>query len=73
MLMLEAQQVVGLRLLKMSLGGKASSREARLMVSEKAFTLGETAMMAATGASADAVVRKYRKKVRANRRRLTRT
>jgi hypothetical protein len=35
----EAQQVIGLRMVKMALGGAAASDEASLMVSEKMRTL----------------------------------
>jgi hypothetical protein len=71
MLAMESQQVIAMRLMKMSLGGKASSNEANLMFSEKAQALGETAMSLATGGSAHSIVNNYRGKVRANRRRLS--
>lgn len=70
MLALESQQVIGLRLTKLALGGPAASREAARMVIEKATALGEAATKIATGGTAHAVVKGYRKKVRANRRRL---
>ena len=41
--------------------------------SEKAQAAGEAALQLAAGGSAQKIVREYRNKVRANRRRLTRT
>ena len=71
MLALESQQVIGLRLLKLTLGGAAASREANRMVAEKVTAFGEAAAKVATGGTTRSVVNGYRKKVRANRRRLT--
>ena len=71
MLALESQQVIGLRLLKLTLGGAAASREANRMVAEKVIAFGEAAAKVATGGTTRSVVKGYRKKVRANRRRLT--
>jgi hypothetical protein len=78
MLAIEAQQVIALRLAKMALGGPAAQREARLMVSEKVAAMakgGQMMAMGAAGAKKDLnvgkVVRMYRGKVRANRRRLS--
>jgi hypothetical protein len=73
---LDAQQVVSLRLARA--GNDVSGREARLMVSEKiaAFAEAQTAMMLAltSGASPEAAMRAgfrpYRRRVRANRKRL---
>ncbi len=71
LLAVECQQVVGLRVMKMTLGGPAATREARRMVEEKiAASLRATASML-TGASADKVIADYRKLVRANGRRLS--
>jgi len=70
MLTLECQQVVGLRMIRLSLGGAAASREANRMVSEKVTALVQAATQGARGGSPHSVVRKYRKKVRSNRRRL---
>lgn len=72
MLMVEAQQVIWLRWLKMAAGGTAADREARLMVSEKMAAAGDAGMHMMLGASPDSVLRGYRSKVRANRRRLSR-
>jgi hypothetical protein len=67
----EAPQVIALRLLKLARGGPAASREAKRMVTEKAIAFGEAAAKLATGSTAGSVVKGYRKKVQANRRRLT--
>jgi hypothetical protein len=71
MLVLESQQVIGLRLMKLTSGGRAASREATHMVTEKVAAFGEAAVKVATGGTTHAVIKGYRKKVRANRRRLT--
>jgi hypothetical protein len=77
MLAFEAQQVIGLRLHKLALGGPEVQREAALMVSEKLDTLFESGQLmahAALGGKEDLgaaeVMQLYRRKVRANRRRL---
>jgi hypothetical protein len=70
-LALEIQQVIGLRLLKLTLGGPVAAREADRMVAEKVIAFGEAAAKIATGGTTHSVVKGYRKKVRANRRRLT--
>jgi len=72
MLGIEAQQVVWLRAIKIAAGGKAGEREARRMVTEKATAAGEAALSLAAGKSMESVVKGYRRKVRANRRRLSR-
>ncbi|MGX7704107.1 hypothetical protein [Methylobacterium sp. Gmos1] len=69
---LEAQTVVALRLAKLSLGGAAAQVEAQRMVTEKLEAAAEAAMTIATGGTAERVVRDYRRKVRANARRLSR-
>jgi hypothetical protein len=72
MLAIEANQVVGLRTLKLMRGGKSAQREAKLMVHEKiAAALDATARLMA-GASGDAIVRRYRRRVAANAKRLKR-
>jgi hypothetical protein len=77
LLALESQQVIAMRLTKFAFGGPGVQREAELMVSEKMESLAETSQMmilAALGGKKDLgagkVVRHYRKKVRANVRRL---
>jgi hypothetical protein len=72
MLVAEAQQVIGLRLLKLAAGGPPASAEARRMVSEKVAAATLAAAGIVTGDSSTKVVKRYRKKVRANRRRLSR-
>jgi hypothetical protein len=79
LLALEAQQVIALRLTKMALSGPdAQQKEAALMVSEKLAAMAEGGRMMMTGATGGRkdlntgkVVRLYRHKVRANRRRLS--
>ena len=78
MLAMEAQQVIGLRLMKMALGGPAAEAEMRHMVEEKvkATQTAATLMMAAAlqGRADEGpgdVVRMLRKEVRDNRDRLT--
>jgi hypothetical protein len=77
MLAIEAQQVIALRLTKMALGGPNLQQEAALMVSEKLETMAEGGHMVVAAAldgkqnlGADKVIQLYRRKVRANRRRL---
>ena len=72
MLALEAQQVIALRMTRLALGSPAAAaRETRRMVSEKAVAAVETGLHLATGGSPDKVVRHYRRKVQANRDRLS--
>jgi hypothetical protein len=74
---LEAQQVIGLRLAKLGRGGTAATAEANRMVSEK-ITAAFKAQSAATAALltgnaaqiAARTVALYRRKIRANRKRL---
>jgi hypothetical protein len=67
----EAQQVMWLRGLKLAAGGTAANREAARMVAEKVEAGFEVAGRLALGASPDEISRLYRRKVRANRRRLS--
>ncbi|WP_309643571.1 hypothetical protein [Phenylobacterium sp.] len=76
---MEAQQVIGLRMAKLAFGGEAAAAETALMFSEKAasaLTLQSDmamALMSGTGHLTPArAVTHYRRKIRANRRRLTR-
>lgn len=72
MLAFEAQQAMWLRGMKLALGGAAADREANLMVREK-LSAGQNAVFrAATGTAPIAIVKGYRRKVRANVRRLSR-
>lgn len=70
MLALEANNVIALRLMKLMRGGRAAKREARLMVSEKIVAALEASASLMTGASGHDVVRRYRKHVAANAKRL---
>ncbi|RUV66052.1 hypothetical protein EOA78_35460, partial [Mesorhizobium sp. M5C.F.Cr.IN.023.01.1.1] len=69
---MEAQQVIWLRTLRIAKGGKPAEREAKRMISEKIKAAGRAGTMFATGAPAGEVARMYRKKIRANRKRLSR-
>ena len=69
---IEAQQVIALRLWKLATGGKSSRREAGKMVAEKVVAAIEADRIVRKGGGARPVVRHYRRKVRANRRRLLR-
>ena len=71
-LAMEAQQVVGLRLLRIAAGGVAAQTEATRMCTEKAFASAEAMASVATGGSARKIVRRYRTRVKANARRLSR-
>ena len=75
---LEASAVIGLRTLKMAQGGAAAEAEAKRMVREKVRAAADLQVKAITGglgatpASASArAVAHYRRKVSANRKRLT--
>lgn len=75
---LEASTVIGLRTMKIAAGGAAAQAEIELMVGEKmtaALTLPMLAMTGQLGSTGPAVaaqsISHLRKKVRANRRRLS--
>jgi hypothetical protein len=75
---LEASTVIGLRTLKIAAGGEAGAAEAELMVREKIKAGAELQALALTGGlgftpprAARKTLAHYRRKVRANRRRLT--
>ncbi len=75
---LEASAVIGLRTMKLAAGGAAAEAEARRMVSEKVdagLALHSMAMSGGLGSTPHAAAAKtlahYRRKVRANRRRLS--
>lgn len=70
MLGFEAQGVIAQRMAMFALGGPKAQVEAQRMVTEKMMAAGEAAMQMATGASNRTVIRGYRRKVRANARRL---
>jgi len=68
---IEANRVVGLRVMKLMLGGKRARREARLMVTEKIHAGLEANARLMAGASPDEVIRTYRRRVAANDKRLS--
>lgn len=74
---LEASAVIGLRAAKIAAGGIGAGEEAQLMVSEKMLAALELQAAFATGrmgstplSGAKQALRHYRRKVRANRKRL---
>lgn len=78
MLGAEASSVIALRTMKLAAGGTAATEEAGLMVGEKvtaAIVLGQQAMLGQLGDTmpgmASRAIADYRKRVRANQRRLT--
>lgn len=72
LLTLEAQVVIGLRLARLAEGGADAHVEARRMVTEKVAAAIEAAGTLAAGGSAHRVCTGYRRKVKANARRLAR-
>jgi hypothetical protein len=76
----EAQSVIALRLARLAAGGASARTESRRMVNEKAVAMVEAQVAAlsasATGrhgwAVAKKILRIYKKRVRANQRRLSR-
>jgi hypothetical protein len=69
LLAIEAQTVIGMRLSQIAMG-RGTAAETQLMVTEKMLALVEAAGTVAMGGSAHKVVSGYRKRVRANVRRL---
>ena len=77
----EAQSVIALRMMRLATQSAGSQTEARRMVTEKVAALAEAQTAAATavikGGKSHRVAKKvlgvYKKRVRANRRRLTKT
>ena len=77
---MEAQSVIALRMLRMAAGGARAEAEAGRMVTEKVVAAGEAQVAAAAATLrghkkhvvAGKVLNTYRKRVRANRRRLSR-
>jgi hypothetical protein len=77
---LEAQSVIALRMLRLAAGGARAEAEASRMVTEKILAAGEAQMSSATAALrghkkhvvAGKALNAYGKRVRANRRRLSR-
>ena len=71
MLAAKSQRVMYLRLMKLAMGGPKAEAEATLMVAEKMAAAGIAAGNLMRGKSTDSVVQGYRKKVKANVRRLS--
>jgi uncharacterized lipoprotein NlpE involved in copper resistance len=71
MLAVEANRVIGLRMMKLMQGGRTARREAELMISEKVDAAIKASASVMTGASADEIVRRYRRRVAANAKRLS--
>ena len=72
MLAIQSQQVIWLRTMKLAVGGPLAHREAHLMVTEKMAAAIHESGRLMLGASTKSVVRRYRKRVNANVRRLSR-
>ena len=70
MLAVESQQVIGLRLMKLAIGGPKARAEASRMATEKLAAASHATGRLMLGASQDSIVTGYRRKVRANSRRL---
>ena len=70
MLAAESQQVIGLRVMQAALCGPKAKAEATLMVTEKIAAANHAVGRLMMGATPDSVVTGYRRKVRANSRRL---
>lgn len=78
MLAWEAQQVIALRLARLALGDAAARRESQRMVTEKIHAMSDSSQMMLRAAlsgqpeqGAKKVIGRYRRTVRANRRRLS--
>lgn len=72
MLAAESQRVILLRSMKLAAGGTKAQQEARLMVTEKMAAAIHEGGRLTMAASANGLVKRYRKKVQANVRRLSR-
>jgi hypothetical protein len=72
MLAAEANGVVALRMMKLMQGGKNAQCEAELMVREKIKAALEATASLMAGTSGDRIVHRYRKRVAANAKRLSR-
>jgi hypothetical protein len=68
----EAQEVVSLRLIKIARGEVDGRTEAQRMVAEKGSALAEAVATLSGGGSVQKVIRRYRRHVRTNKRRLSR-
>jgi len=73
MLAMESNRVIALRMIKLAAGGAPARREAVRMTSEKVSEAFGAAVTLATGGSNARVIARYRKRVAANARRLSRS
>ena len=71
MLAAEANGVVGLRMMKLMQGGNGARSEAERMVREKIDAAVEATTSLMAGASGEKIVHRYRKRVAANAKRLS--
>ena len=71
MLGLESWQVMALRLMKLASGGTVAANEMQRMVAEKIAAAAEESYRIYAGATHASAVKRYRKRVRSNRRRLS--
>ena len=70
LLAFESQEVIALRTMALARGDAKAGREAQRMVTEKVTAACDAMTMLASGGSPEAVLRAYRRRVRANARRL---
>jgi hypothetical protein len=73
LLALESNRVIALRSAKLMLGGKEAQREVELMVREKLDAALEAGASVMGGASGPQIIRQYRRRVRANAKRLSKS
>jgi hypothetical protein len=71
MLGFESNRVIGLRLMRLMLGGRTAQREANPMIAEKVDAAMEANGRLMAGESADKVIQMYRRRVAANAKRLS--
>ena len=71
LLAVEANRVIALRMMKLMRGGGSARREAKLMVSEKMHAAFEATASLMAGASGDEIIHRYRRRVAANAKRLS--
>jgi len=69
---LEAQQVIGMRLMRIAAGGRGARFENERMITEKIAAAQEAAVALMTGGSPEKVVRSYRSHVHNNKTRRSR-
>ena len=67
----DAYQVIWLRSLSVAGGGSKAKRETKFIVEEKITTAQEETMKLIMGGSPNAMVKNYRRKLKANKRRLS--